>query len=153
MQFEKNCDATLRLVHVNGANNGQPCLAGAGPLALGQSRCAAVNRFANSNCQSGFLNSQYGPGTTNFVGRFSLLGWTPLASGPSANPSETILPTVATEVGKVGTAFLLKLGGASSQSLQAFSAATLIPTLYGTALDAQAKYACRDVTGVDPQGW
>jgi hypothetical protein len=63
------------------------------------------------------------------------------------------VPTIATEGAKVGTGFLLKLGGASSQSLSAFSVATLIPTLLGTAYDAESKYACKDVTGTNPQGW
>jgi hypothetical protein len=112
-----------------------------------------VNCSANSNCQYRFLNSKYGSGTASFVSRFSLLGYTPLASGPSANASETILPTIGTEGTKVGVGYALKLGGASSQSLSAWGAMTMIPTLLGTAYDAEAKYACKDVTGTDPQGW
>jgi hypothetical protein len=112
-----------------------------------------VNWFANSNCQSAFLNSKYGPGTTSFVSHFSLLSWTPLASGPSANSSDTIAPTIATEGAKVGVGYLLKLGGAGSQTLSAWGAMTLIPGLLGTAWDAEAKNACKDVTGTNPQGW
>jgi hypothetical protein len=112
-----------------------------------------VNSFANSNCQSAFLNSKYGPGTTSFVSHFSLPSWTPLASGPSANSSDTIAPTIATEGAKVGVGYLLKLGGAGSQTLSAWGAMTLIPGLLGTAWDAEAKNACKDVTGTNPQGW
>ena len=112
-----------------------------------------VNWFANSNCQFGQLNSKYGAGAAKFVSRFSLLSWTPLASGPSANSIDTILPTIAIEGSKVGSGLLLKLGGASSQSISAFGAATFIPTLLGTAYDAEAKYACKDVTGTSPQVW
>jgi RHS repeat-associated protein len=112
-----------------------------------------VNWSANSNCQSSYLNGRYGYGSTRFVSRFSLLSWTPLASGPSTHPGETILPTVGTELAKVGTGALLKLGGASTQSLSAFSMATAIPTLAGTMLDADAKNACKTVTGTNPQGF
>jgi len=63
------------------------------------------------------------------------------------------VPTIATGGTKVGIGYLLKLGGAGSQSLSAFSAMTLIPTLMGTAWDAEAKNACKDVTGTNPQGW
>ena len=56
-----------------------------------------VNWFANSNCQFGNLNSKYGPGAAKFVSRFSLLSYTPLASGPSANAGETIVPTIGSE--------------------------------------------------------
>jgi hypothetical protein len=112
-----------------------------------------VNWFANSNCQYAYLNSNYGPGTSSFVSRFSLLGYTPLASCPSANASETIVPTIGTEGTKVGVGYLLKAGGASGQSISAWGAMTMIPTLLGTAYDAQAKYACKDVTSVNPQGW
>jgi hypothetical protein len=82
-----------------------------------------------------------------------LLSWTPLASGPSANSSDTIVPTIATEGAKVGVGYLLKLGGAGSQTLSAWGAMTLIPGLLGTAWDAEAKNACKDVTGTNPQGW
>src|SRR5271165_897812 len=101
--------------------------------------------FKNQNCQIGFLNSQYGAGTSKFVGRFSLLGFTPLASGASANPSDTILPTVLTEGAKVATAAAFKAAG-STAGVQATGMASLIPTLYGTLLDAQAKFMCRNVT-------
>jgi hypothetical protein len=124
---------------------------GAAPNNPGQK--PKVNWFANSNCQSAFLNSKYGPGTTSFVSHFSLLSWTPLASGPSANSSDTIMPTIATEGAKVGVGYLLKLGGAGSQTLSAWGAMTLIPGLLGTAWDAEAKNACKDVTGTNPQGW
>jgi hypothetical protein len=40
MPFEKSCDPTLKVVYLSAANNGPTCLAGAGPLAVGQSRCA-----------------------------------------------------------------------------------------------------------------
>jgi hypothetical protein len=122
-------------------------------LAPNNSQKPKVNWFANSNCQSAFLNSKYGPGTTSFVSHFSLLSWTPLASGPSANSSDTIVPTIATEGAKLGVGYLLKLGGAASQTLSAWGAMTLIPGLLGTAWDAEAKNACKDVTGTNPQGW
>jgi hypothetical protein len=112
-----------------------------------------VNWFANSNCQYAYLKSNYDPGTSSFVSRFSLLSYTPLASGPSANASETIVPTIGTEGTKVGVGYLLKLGGAASDSISAWGAMTLIPTLLGTAYDAEAKYACKDVSGTNPQGW
>jgi hypothetical protein len=112
-----------------------------------------VNWFANSNCQYAFLNSHYGPGGAPLVSHFSILSFTPLASGPSANSSDTVIPTIETEGAKWGTELLLKIGGAGAESLQAWGAATLIPTLMGTAMDAQAKYACRDVNGYNTQGW
>ena len=112
-----------------------------------------VNWFANNNCQYAYLNSKYGSGAAPFVTRFSLLSYTPLASGPSANASETIVPTIGTEGTKVGVGYLLKLGGASSETLSGWGAMTLIPSLAGTLYDAEAKYACKDVTGIDPQGW
>lgn len=127
------------------ANNGTPCLAGSGPLAAGQSRCGQPDWFKNQNCQIGFLNSKYGAGTSTFVGRFSLLGWTPLASGASANASETVVPTILTEGAKVTAWTVFKLAG-STAGMLGTEMASFIPTLYGTALDAEAKFQCRNVT-------
>jgi len=101
--------------------------------------------FANSNCQFGFLNSKYGPGTSSFVSRFSILGFTPLASGPSASSSDAIVATIATEGAKIGTWTAFKLAGSAAGKV-ATEMGSAIPTLYGTALDAQAKYTCSDVT-------
>jgi len=65
--------------------------------------------------------------------------------GPSHNPSETILPTIITEGAKLGTAALFKAAG-STAGVQPTGLASLIRTLYGTLLDAQAKDMCRNVT-------
>jgi RHS repeat-associated protein len=101
--------------------------------------------FKNQNCQIDYLNSQYGQGTSKFVSRFSLLGWTPLASGASANASETVVPTVLTEGAKVTAWTVFKLAGSAAGKLGT-EMASFIPTLYGTALDAEAKFQCRNVT-------
>jgi len=119
-----------------------------GTIRLGQQ--PGPNWNANKECQSSFLNSQYGSGSAAFVSRFNLFSFTPEASGPSADPGEAVLPTIATEGAKFGVLFLLKAGGASSASLEAWSTSTLIPTAMGTAIDAQAKYLCRNVTAAKP---
>ena len=112
-----------------------------------------MNWFANSNCQNAYLNRHYGSGGAPFVSHFSILSFTPFASGPSANSSDTVKPTIETEGAKWSIELLLKVGGAGVESLHAWGVATLIPTLIGTAMDAEAKYACRDVNGVNTQGW
>lgn len=99
----------------------------------------------NSNCQYGYLNRHYGAGAAPFVSRFSLLGYTPLASGPSSNASETVLPTVVTEGAKIGTVAAFKAAG-SAAGAEAAGLMSFVPGLYGTLLDAEAKFMCKDVT-------
>jgi len=101
--------------------------------------------FRNQNCQSDYLNSQYGPGTKSFVSRFSVLSFMPGKFG--GNPSDAILPAILTEGAKIGTAALFKAAG-STGGVTATSMASLIPTLYGTSLDAEAKFKCRNVTAL-----
>ena len=103
------------------------------------------NFFNYSNCQYQFLDNKYGPGAAKFVSRFSLLGFTPLASGPSANASDAFWPSVGTEAAK-GTAWLVFKTAGSEAGVLGVETGSFVPTLYGTAVDAEAKYACKDVT-------
>lgn len=106
-----------------------------GTIELGQE--PGVNWNANKDCQSSFLNSQYGPGAQSFASHFSLFNTFSEQGG---------LTTIGLELTKLTAGGLLLKAGATAGEV---SGAFLIPTGLGTLYDVQARYTCRNVSGAN----
>jgi RHS repeat-associated protein len=106
-----------------------------GTLRIGQQ--PGPNFNANKDCQSSFLNSQYGPGAQPFAAHFSLFNTFSEQGG---------LTTIGLEATKLTVGTLAVKAGATAGEV---SGAFLIPTGLGTLYDAQARYMCRNVSGAN----